>query len=230
MPTLAQLRRRAASSQPTPGPPIRAARQTRRQSDLAARNILANKRSRRDASRAEATPPTASGKRQRRVVARPLGSGRWLVALALAAIFIASRDPKAAPGPRRSPQATARTARTKKAAASGTTGARKAARPTPPGQSTVKATTPPWRACRTSTRPSPRCRPCRRAPSPSRGCSTTRCRGSRRASPSREDGATGAPCGAAVPLTSTATPRTTPGESSREERKGRKGRLWILPK
>ena len=219
MPTLAQLRRRAASSQPTPGPPIRAARQTRRQSDLAARNILANKRSRRDASRAEATPPTASGKRQRRVVARPLGSGRWLVALALAAIFTASRDPEAAPGPDGAPRATARTRQAAAPSRRGTNSEQRAALPTPR-----------WPACKMCTRPSPRCPRCRRAPSPSRGCSTTRCRGSRRASPSREDGATGAPCGAAVPLTSTATPRTTPGESSREERKGRKGRLWILPK
>ena len=182
MPTLARLRRRAASTQPTPGPPIRAARQTgARQSDLAARNILASKSSRRDASRAEATPPTASGKRQRRVVARPLGSGRWLVALALAAIFIASRDPQATGRPTRSPRATSSTPEAPRLVGGSADTARKQQRHQP------------WPACRTSTRPSPPCLHYRRAPSPSRDCSTTPCLEFRRASRSREDGATGAP-------------------------------------
>ena len=103
-----------------------------KQGGLAARNTLANTSSRHDASRAEATPPTASGKRRRRVVARPLGSGRWLVALALAAIFTASRDPKAAPGLRRSPPATARPKKAAAPSRRGTNSEQRAALPTPP--------------------------------------------------------------------------------------------------
>ena len=191
-----------------------------KQGGLAACNTLASKT--RQPSRRATRGGILSGRtpaHARRVVSRPLGSGRWLVALALAAIFTASRDPEAAPGPDGAPRATARTKQAPAPSRRGTNSEQRAALPTPR-----------WPACRTSTRPSPRYLPCRRAPSPSRGCSTTPCRVSRKESPNLEDGATGAPSGAAVPLTSTATPRTTPGESSREERKGRKGRLWILPK
>ena len=154
-----------------------------KQGGLAACNTLASKT--RQPSRRVTRGGILSGRtpaHARRVVSRPLGSGRWLVALALAAIFTASRDPEAAPGPDGAPRATARTKQAAAPSRRGTNSEQRAALPTPR-----------WPACKMCTRPSPRCPRCRRAPSPSRGCSTTRCRGSRRASPSREDGATGAP-------------------------------------
>ena len=195
--------------------PSTAPQKAKQATGLAVCNLLASTRSRRDASRAEATPPTASGKRQRRVVARPLGSGRWLVALALAAIFIASRDPQATGRPTRSPRATSSTPEAPRLVGGSADTASKQQRHQP------------WRECRTSTRPSPRYLPCRRAPSPSRGCSTTPCRACPRASRSRGGGATGAPCGAGARLTSTATPRTTRVGSSRA---GRPIKPWIRPK
>ena len=76
-----------------------------KQGGLAACNTLASKT--RQPSRRVTRGGILSGRtpaHARRVVSRPLGSGRWLVALALAAIFTASRDPEAAPGPDGAPR------------------------------------------------------------------------------------------------------------------------------
>ena len=104
-----------------------------KQGGLAACNTLASKT--RQPSRRVTRGGILSGRtpaHARRVVSRPLGSGRWLVALALAAIFTASRDPEAAPGPDGAPRATARTKQAPAPSRRGTNSEQRAALPTPP--------------------------------------------------------------------------------------------------